>query len=1712
MASRPADAAAQSAAHFKVLTAPGQRCDEDVLEMMHYASDSGSGGKASAGTSGNAQGLPYPDSDPLPLPDVVMRASAHPPRTELDDVTAGPLRLALLTGLSDVQPARLRDVLPGAAGETLSRESFISGVLRLLAEPGSHPPVTAAAARPALSALFDSLDVDASGGLDTAEMCAGVLLLSRAPHQARADATFALAAAWSSPLHHSRPAHGVPAAALAACLAPSMSLLLQERPSVMSRTLVTAKSADVEGAAAPSARFLARAVAAAASAGSSASGGRGDGVVALAAWRALCAKAAAAGAQLARAEAAAIGREQARFERGTAEHSAAAARLARSQEAASTGLLAAVALVKLAAQAISQPGVTLPRIPPAAPATGPKAGSQPASDAPEEIDADALPRFPGTAKARRQGSAAGQAAPYPTAASVAAPGGAPANAPGPIAMQAAASLPDAGQPPPPPYSAADEAAAPRAARRASVGSAQSGAAPPPLQAGVSSTDASGRRAALANLSANVASLAARMGLDSVPLDALSRAFALVGVPLQHSAATHRPAAPSAALPGRRDAPGKTHRVSSTQFAAAVSNAAMAAGTVADPDAVRTAFRAMDTSSDGSVSSAEVAVGVVVLSASTPSARAERIFALFDIDGDGRVSQLELTACLASLFRLAAAVDESCLGDVASGPGELAVLTAQEVMEQSDVDRDGFIDREEWRAWIAGRASGRGSSSAAAAAAAGRSAADAAAAELVALVGKGLLSAQALQVARDDGSAGASCLGLDAGPEDVDGHTALRRRPGLLRAVLGIRGATPEQLAGRVQRAAGPDGLISMDTLGPALDGLADQGPQRGLFVGASAAVEAAAAAVAGGAAPPRRYIPASSMLPAARGAVLRRVFRACSVGGGDSARGDVIAAVLAVLALAPAADRARAATAALTASTDSPGAGLAVGDLAALLSALLSLRRALLRISHPWVADSPLLDDTVSAEARLSHAQAMLRAGHRLARDLLADEGGPSLSPAALAAWMEGPGAWLTDIEDPRFLAPVPQHVLVVAAGPTSPDEAPGAAAAVAVPVPPPAAAAAAAAARQMRVAGATCRLALHAQPASSAAADDGSTPVLTDAAEEAAEAGLLSDEDEDEAAWLAAAGPSLDAAIRRYKEQCAAREELSSTEGEGSEASGNVAGAATAAAAAAAAPAARPPAHVAAAATAAAAAAAAASAPGPAQPSRAGRQADASSEWAGRASAGASPRSAMAAAATVCEEGRAREAKADLRSMLVLDTMSPAQAAARLAPLLAPAVSRPLSVGELACLVSRFRGGDGTIKSMPRSATLQVGALFAALDTDGSSGLDAAELAVGITVLASGSHADKLVAATLLCEAVRTVSGGLIDQADLPVTLLRLATRLPDSVVLSPETVRTVADAALRTQAALSPALTRDCLRFVAEHGGPDGAPGAADGVDLCRAARQLLAASDPVPRPGDVGWEVAAACATVAASGTHAEFDAWLDDNDEQPTVAAFARFHATEASSTELQGLGSAAGAASSAANPGALAAALDAHAGPGRTPAADEDADSTGTANTDTAPELPSGFTPGETTASLQGSASRHAASFSPGMPAIVGVGPAHARGGSSGLIGRAADIGPGSFPAASAGRAQSLPLAEAGTLFAAPALSPAHGGAPSSSNPLPSAPPYPVPSAPPSAIASSGRHASDGSGSAFGMPAVDPATVGLGSKEWEAAPDTGAADLRGGEQR
>ncbi len=35
MASRPADAAAQSAAHFKVLTAPGQRCDEDVLEMMH---------------------------------------------------------------------------------------------------------------------------------------------------------------------------------------------------------------------------------------------------------------------------------------------------------------------------------------------------------------------------------------------------------------------------------------------------------------------------------------------------------------------------------------------------------------------------------------------------------------------------------------------------------------------------------------------------------------------------------------------------------------------------------------------------------------------------------------------------------------------------------------------------------------------------------------------------------------------------------------------------------------------------------------------------------------------------------------------------------------------------------------------------------------------------------------------------------------------------------------------------------------------------------------------------------------------------------------------------------------------------------------------------------------------------------------------------------------------------------------------------------------------------------------------------------------------------------------------------------------------------------------------------------------------------------------------------------------------------------------------
>jgi Ca2+-binding EF-hand superfamily protein len=175
--------------------------------------------------------LPYPPLNGSVVPGIpasVTSAPAEPPRTELEEHPT-PLRVAAVSGLSQVPPSKLISALEGLG--VVSCEAFVEAVKGVLGK-GSHPLVTADSLTESLTRLFHVMDVNHNGTLEVGEMIAATLLLSHADFYSRAEATFDAIDTDRDGL--------LSVSELETCLVPLFSMLLVERPHVCSAELASA--------------------------------------------------------------------------------------------------------------------------------------------------------------------------------------------------------------------------------------------------------------------------------------------------------------------------------------------------------------------------------------------------------------------------------------------------------------------------------------------------------------------------------------------------------------------------------------------------------------------------------------------------------------------------------------------------------------------------------------------------------------------------------------------------------------------------------------------------------------------------------------------------------------------------------------------------------------------------------------------------------------------------------------------------------------------------------------------------------------------------------------------------------------------------------------------------------------------------------------------------------------------------------------------------------------------------------------------------------------------------------------------------------------------------------------------------------------------------------------------------------------------------------
>ena len=119
---------------------------------------------------------------------------------------------------------------------------------------------------------------------------------------------------------------------------------------------------------------------------------------------------------------------------------------------------------------------------------------------------------------------------------------------------------------------------------------------------------------------------------------------------------------------------------------------------ASKQTIQRLFHVFDINNDGIIDFYELASGISILCAGSKSSKVSASFALFDRNGDGKISLNEMIIYLTSVFRVIFEATPYSAEEFGATPEELAESTAFQCFEDCDINKDGFLSLEEFTVW------------------------------------------------------------------------------------------------------------------------------------------------------------------------------------------------------------------------------------------------------------------------------------------------------------------------------------------------------------------------------------------------------------------------------------------------------------------------------------------------------------------------------------------------------------------------------------------------------------------------------------------------------------------------------------------------------------------------------------------------------------------------------------------------------------------------------------------------------------------------------------------------------------------------------------------------------------------------------------------------------------------------------------------------------
>ena len=110
------------------------------------------------------------------------------------------------------------------------------------------------------------------------------------------------------------------------------------------------------------------------------------------------------------------------------------------------------------------------------------------------------------------------------------------------------------------------------------------------------------------------------------------------------------------------------------------------------------FDIFDMDKNGFVDFEELESGISVLCKGTRDEKIQAAFALYDTNGDGRISLEEMTTYMSSVFKVLYKSSPETAAAMGVSAEELGEITAKQCFEEADINKDGSLTYEEFKEW------------------------------------------------------------------------------------------------------------------------------------------------------------------------------------------------------------------------------------------------------------------------------------------------------------------------------------------------------------------------------------------------------------------------------------------------------------------------------------------------------------------------------------------------------------------------------------------------------------------------------------------------------------------------------------------------------------------------------------------------------------------------------------------------------------------------------------------------------------------------------------------------------------------------------------------------------------------------------------------------------------------------------------------------------